>query len=113
VEAETLQTTCGRLPNRAKFWDPDNLTYRFLAEARRLWELESDDEKLTTIQAGCLIHGSLNVNGYDRLGRQYTAQAYEMAQRMGLFQPFQGRPIDPKFEDARILTALGLATWQT
>ncbi|KAH5549732.1 hypothetical protein HBI27_015420 [Parastagonospora nodorum] len=104
--------TCSRIiPNSPNFWDPDTLTYRFLAEAKRLWELEDETPKLTTVHAGCLINAAMDVNGHDRPGIAYARQALSMAHELGVFRaPLIG---DPKLNDAKVFTAWGVSTWLT
>jgi hypothetical protein len=97
------------LANRTKFWDPDNLSYRFLAEAKRLWELEDGELRLTTIHAGCLINATMNDFGHDEPGFAYTVKALNMAQRMGVFHLRRGD--HTKLEKAKIFTAWGLSSW--
>ncbi|KAF9771796.1 hypothetical protein IL306_010542 [Fusarium sp. DS 682] len=41
--------------NRVEYWNPNTLLYRFIAEAKRLWELEATVPRMTTIQAGILF----------------------------------------------------------
>jgi hypothetical protein len=93
------------------FWDPDTLTYRFLAEAKRLWELEDDEPKLTTVHAGCLINAAMGVNGHDKPGITYARKSLSIAQELGIFRA----PLtdDPKLNDAKAFTACGLSTWLT
>lgn len=48
--------------NRAQYWRPDNLGYRLLAEARRLWDLEcAGRAKLTTIEAAIILNFTADV----------------------------------------------------
>ncbi|KAE8847633.1 hypothetical protein PTNB85_01476 [Pyrenophora teres f. teres] len=95
--------------NRTRFWDPDSLAYRFLAEAKRLWELEDKELRLTTIQAGCLINVTMNDFGHDKPGFAYSLKALSMAQKMGFF--VAPRTADTKFEHAKAFTAWALASW--
>jgi hypothetical protein len=95
------------------FWNPDSLSYRFLAEAKRLWELEDGELRLTTIQAGCLINVTMNDFGLDVPGFAYTLKALNMAQRMGLFSTSAPRSDHTKLEYAKAFTAWGLSTWLT
>jgi hypothetical protein len=115
-----LQTCSRILPNSTKFWDPDTLTYRFLAEAKRLWELEDGDPKLTTVHAGFLISASMDVIGQDKPGLEYTVKALSIARRLGVLQApllddSYGRSVflDRKYEDAKSFTAWGLFSWLT
>jgi hypothetical protein len=104
--------TCSRiLPDSTNFWDSDTLTYRFLAEAKRLWELEDGDLKLTTVHAGCLINATMDVNGHDKPGIAYALKALSMAQELGVFlAPLAD---DQKLNDAKAFTAWGISTWLT
>ncbi|KAH8892396.1 hypothetical protein GQ53DRAFT_822620 [Thozetella sp. PMI_491] len=43
-----------RATDRASYWKPQSLGYQFLAEAKRLWELQYNKSQLTTVQAGAL-----------------------------------------------------------
>ncbi|KAF1838865.1 hypothetical protein BDW02DRAFT_487968 [Decorospora gaudefroyi] len=97
--------------SHARFWEPDSLLYRFLAEAKRLWELEDGEPRLPTIQAGCLISATMNDFGQDAPGFVYTRKALGMAHRMGLF--LAPRTDDTKLEHAKSFTAWGLYTWLT
>ncbi|KAI0884524.1 uncharacterized protein GGS22DRAFT_188736 [Annulohypoxylon maeteangense] len=74
-----------RMKNRAEYWQPDNLAYRFLSEALRLFELEQANPTITTIQAAAIISMAHNFNGVDELGWGYTHKSLEMARRMSLF----------------------------
>ena len=96
------------LSNRTRFWNPDSLPYRFLAEAKRLWELEDGAPKLTPVQAGCLIDAAMDDFGHDTLGFSYMLKALSMAQKMRLFAP---RVDHDKFEHAKSFTAWGLSSW--
>ncbi|KAH8632172.1 hypothetical protein IG631_13855 [Alternaria alternata] len=103
-----LQASSRVLSNHTRFWNPDSLPYRFLAEAKRLWELEDGAPKLTTVQAGCLINAAMNDFGHDTLGFSYMLKALSMAQKMRLFAP---RVDHDKFEHAKSFTAWGLSSW--
>ncbi|PVH92895.1 hypothetical protein DM02DRAFT_604691 [Periconia macrospinosa] len=98
------------LPNKTMFWDPQNLGYRFLAEARRLWELIAETASLTTIQAGYLITAVYNVNGLDKIGLSYTLQAISMAYKMDLFR--LSITDEYKLQNAKAITAWSLFSWQ-
>lgn len=96
--------------DRAEFWNPRALSYRFLAEAKRLWELERDVDRITTVQAALLLNHVYNMSGADKLGWDYTIQAVRMAQRLNLFKASN----DPKgsMKDARDFTAWVVFSWQ-
>ncbi|PVH94826.1 hypothetical protein DM02DRAFT_721089 [Periconia macrospinosa] len=97
-------------PNRAEFWNPRNLGYRFLAEARRLYELELSNPKLTTVQASPILHSVYNMHGTDIIGHLYTKRAIEMAHRLGLFKT--SPELSEKEQNARSFTAWSLYGWQ-
>ncbi|KAH7153889.1 hypothetical protein DER46DRAFT_637986 [Fusarium sp. MPI-SDFR-AT-0072] len=73
------------IPDRSKMWLFDSLTYRFMAEARRLWDIDSCKESsIPTIQAAMII--------------SYTTTNH--------------RPSDPDLDKARVFTAWALYSWQ-
>lgn len=64
------------------------LGYRFLAEAKRLWELELGTKKsLPTLQAALLINILFDMHVMDKIGRWYVIQAVGIAHELGLFGP--------------------------
>ncbi|KAM3497025.1 hypothetical protein MY10362_009606 [Beauveria mimosiformis] len=71
--------------NRADFWDPSTMGYRFLSECRRLWELELGNSSLTTIHAATILAVTYNVNGLDKVGWTYMMQAIAAAESIDLF----------------------------
>ncbi|KAH6642661.1 hypothetical protein C7974DRAFT_385900 [Boeremia exigua] len=99
------------IPNLAKFWMPMNLQNRFLLEAKRLWELEMDISRLTSIHAAQVIHSVLNVNGLSTVGDFYTSQAIIMAQNLRIFEPAP-RHLSPRLRRGREFTAWALWLWQ-
>jgi hypothetical protein len=101
------------LSNRYEYWNPRNYTYQFLAEAKRLWEIETTSSRvrLTTIQAAVLLH-IINIgNAMDAVGSAYTQQAVDMAQRIGLFGA-GGAKQETNRSNARVFTAWALFGWQ-
>lgn len=70
---------------RAEFWNARTLGYQFLAEARRLWELEIGDARITTIQAAIVLSIVHDANGSDKIGKLYLEQAVSAARGMQLF----------------------------
>jgi hypothetical protein len=93
--------------NRAKFWNPQTLGYQFLAEARRLWEFETGNVHLTTIQAAMVISIVHGANGSDKIGDSYLKQAVSAAHSIQLFSlPTQA--IDHVEYNARAITAWAL-----
>ena len=74
------------LEGRARFWDPKTWGYKFLSEARRLWELEAGSEpKITTVQAAGIFCMIYSVDGMDRIGNKYLDQGVHLAKQMALF----------------------------
>ncbi|RSL62721.1 hypothetical protein CEP53_004692 [Fusarium sp. AF-6] len=100
------------LPDRSSFWNPHTLGYQFLAEAKRLWELERNSRKrITTLQAGAIICISCNIDGIDKIGASYLTQSIAMGVDMGLFsQTFASRSLRQRTVYA--MTAWSLFAWQ-
>ncbi|KAF4972199.1 hypothetical protein FSARC_1181 [Fusarium sarcochroum] len=98
------------LQERAQFWNPNNLTYRFLAEAKRLWELQCGQSSLTSIQAAIVLNTISDSDTMENIGKSYMLQAVAMAHDIDLFK------VDPriksrKMQRARAFTAWCLYTW--
>ncbi|KAI9150215.1 Nitrogen assimilation transcription factor nirA [Paramyrothecium foliicola] len=74
------------MSNRADFWEPHSMGYQFLAETKRLWELECGRSKITTVQAGGILCSIVNANGMDKVGDAYLIQTIAMARDMGIFE---------------------------
>ncbi|CAN9446427.1 unnamed protein product [Alternaria alternata] len=103
--------THGADPLRSQYWLPNNLGYKFLAEARRLWELETaDNVRLTTIQAAIVLHLIYNMIGVDRVGSNFTRQAIAMSHELNLFKS-PHHINSRKMRNARIMLAWGLFDW--
>ncbi|GAB1311051.1 Nitrogen assimilation transcription factor [Madurella fahalii] len=121
------------LRGRAEFWNPRNVGYQFLAESKRLFELESELERpvwipddpyserrqmeweqrrLTTIQAALMITLIYDLNGSDKIGWRYTVQAIEMAHEIQLLGPPLAHH-GPEMECVRTYTAWALFCWQS
>ncbi|KAF2634761.1 nitrate assimilation regulatory protein nirA [Massarina eburnea CBS 473.64] len=100
-----------QLPDRMHYWDPNTLGYKFFAEAKRLWELESNiDKSLTTIQTALIFNNLCNVNCVDKIGIAYKNQAIAIAHELGLFDPLldtEGKRV----RDSRTFTAWGGFFW--
>ncbi|EEY16834.1 predicted protein [Verticillium alfalfae VaMs.102] len=75
------------ISDRYRFWDPQKLTYQFLAEARRLWEIEmqSGEDKIATVQAAMILCAGYSTTGLDQLGTEYLRQGARMAERLQIF----------------------------
>ncbi|KAI1378381.1 hypothetical protein F4677DRAFT_466122 [Hypoxylon crocopeplum] len=101
------------IPDRNKFWVPQALGYQFLAEAKRLWELESRRGvgSLTMIQGAIVLSISATTTAMDKVGTAYLLQAMAMATNMDIFSATTGTD-NEKMRRARAFTAWGLFTWQ-
>ncbi|KAM0558247.1 hypothetical protein ACHAPJ_004935 [Fusarium lateritium] len=112
---DVLRQYCYReLPLRVEFWNPHTLGYRFLAEARRLWEVEEagSSNKLTTLQAGLFINVIYNLMGADSIGWRYTLRSVEIAHSLDLFNPLS-KVKSRKSQHVRDFTAWALFSWQS
>ncbi|RKL38961.1 hypothetical protein BFJ72_g7091 [Fusarium proliferatum] len=84
----TLAYACVCYPNftnRVEYWNPNTLAYRFIAEAKRLWELEASIPRMTTIQAGILFSVFHNLCGLDEVGKPYRVHAVALANQLRIF----------------------------
>lgn len=98
------------IPNRSEYWNPASLTYKFLVEAKRLWELEADTPRISTIQAGMILNGISNFSGLDEIGQAYYRQSVVLANDLHLYD----RPANLANERSRqgkIYTAWALFCW--
>ncbi|OTA97230.1 hypothetical protein M434DRAFT_387002 [Hypoxylon sp. CO27-5] len=100
-----------RMKNRAEYWLPDNLGYRFLAEARRLFDLDQARPTVTTVQAAAIISLVCIHNGIDEISWFYAYKSLEIAQNMSLFSP--GLNEDKEWQIVAGTTAWCLFNWQT
>ncbi|KAM3497815.1 hypothetical protein MY10362_008848 [Beauveria mimosiformis] len=100
------------IPDRAQFWNPLNLAYRFLAEAKRLWEVETQAARssLTTIQAAIVLNTIYDADTMDKVGKMYMLQAIAMAHDMKLFKD-DADIKSKRMRRARAFTAWCLYTW--
>ncbi|KAK0673333.1 putative nitrogen assimilation transcription factor [Cercophora samala] len=120
-----------KLPGRSESWNPKNIGNQFLAEAKRLFELETevprpsmhDPEwqqkyldwecrRLTTIHAALLLNVAYNLNGSDRLGWRFTIRAMDMANEIQLFQTAPSQ-LSSDMRCVRDFTAWCLFIWQS
>jgi hypothetical protein len=109
--AKTLsQYSYRKATHRTQYWRPETLGYRFLAEAKRLWELESGKSKLTTLHAAMVLHIIYTINGMDQVGISYLFQSIHLAQNLKLFAPEQTQG---RTKTARVFTAWALYRWQS
>ncbi|KAJ4304568.1 hypothetical protein N0V90_000094 [Kalmusia sp. IMI 367209] len=85
------------------------LAYKFLAEAKRLWDMEPPGKsRLTTIQAAMVLNMTFNCDAKDLVSKKYLEQACEMAKALDLFGPPQHRTTSKMFK-ARVITAWALS----
>ncbi|KAF5690745.1 NirA-like nitrate assimilation regulatory protein [Fusarium denticulatum] len=96
-----------KMSHRSQFWNPRTLGYQFLAEARRLWELEIGNARLTTIQAAIVLSIVHDANGSDEVGRSYLTQAVAAAHAIHLFSTPTANSDDVEY-NARAFTAWAL-----
>ncbi|KAK4236356.1 nitrogen assimilation transcription factor nirA [Achaetomium macrosporum] len=104
------------LPNRYQCWNPTSLTYQFIAEASRLWdiEMESGRVRLPTLQASILLDSAINLTGKDEDGFPIVWQAIDMAERAGLFSPADhSTRQDTRMSRAKAFTAWALFNFQS
>jgi hypothetical protein len=86
--------------------------YRFIAEARRLWELEAHEPRITTIQAGMLFNVYYNLCGLDEIGQAYRLHAINLARELNLFDAsFKGQTT--RLNHGRAFTAWALFNWES
>ncbi|KAF7542118.1 hypothetical protein G7054_g37 [Neopestalotiopsis clavispora] len=79
-----------RIPGSSTdFWNPRELRYQFLAEARRLWEREQSRNHIASVQAAAIISYVLNCDGVDKVGFQYLQQSIRMAHAMDIFNQYK------------------------
>lgn len=86
--------------------------YRFLAEAKRLWELEARTPRITTIQAGILLNVVYNLCGLDGIGQAYRLQAIVLANELHLFDKTI-KEDRPPMRLALAFTAWSLFNWES
>lgn len=99
------------LKNRAEYWNPRTLTYQFIAEAKRLWELEAHEPRITTIQAGMLFSVFHNLSGLDEVGQAYRLHAITLVQNIRLFSINAG--LSRRDRLGRAYTAWAFFNWET
>ncbi|RGP76742.1 hypothetical protein FLONG3_5182 [Fusarium longipes] len=101
-----------QMSNRVEYWNPDNLVYRFVAEAKRLWELDAKVPRITTIQAGILFTVFHNFCGVDEVGKAYRLHAISLAQQLSIFDTAVASRSD-RIQKGREYTAWALYNWET
>ncbi|KAF3799371.1 Nitrogen assimilation transcription factor nirA [Colletotrichum gloeosporioides] len=111
----TLAYACVCYPqfsNRVEYWNPNTLGYRFLAEAKRLWELQASEPRVTTIQAGILFSVFHNLCGLDEIGQPYRIHGVKLALKLRLFSKSSCGNNDSK-RKGWAYTAWALYNWET
>ncbi|EQB58862.1 hypothetical protein CGLO_00836 [Colletotrichum gloeosporioides Cg-14] len=111
----TLAYACVCYPqfsNRVEYWNPNTLGYRFLAEAKRLWELQASEPRVTTIQAGILFSVFHNLCGLDEIGQPYRVHGVKLARKLRLFSKSSCGNNDSK-RKGWAYTAWALYNWET
>ncbi|KEY72460.1 hypothetical protein S7711_05135 [Stachybotrys chartarum IBT 7711] len=102
-----------RFPNRAEYWYPHSLGYKFLGEAKRLLELDlTRDGSTTSVQAILILNCLLNFSGLDKIGETYMQQAAAMGRNLGLLESTKWIE-DADLTRSRIFTAWCLFRWQS
>lgn len=81
--------------------------YRFLAEAKRIWELETSRPQITTIQAGIIFNVIYNLCGLDEIGQAYRVHAIALAHKIRLF----GSTVDQDGQNDRMRNGKAYAAW--
>jgi hypothetical protein len=85
---QCLQHCHLEMADRSEYWNPHTLGYKFLAEAKRLWEMEQIQPKcLTTLQAAIIINVIVSADSMDKLGMSYSVQAIAIAEELEIFGP--------------------------
>lgn len=69
-----------------QYWNPQSLSYQFLAEARRLWEIETAKPTLTTLQAAIVLYFLYSYFAQDQIGKPFLVKAMAIAEDMQLFR---------------------------
>lgn len=88
--------------------------YRFLAEAKRLWELEATKPRITTIQAGIIFNVIHNLCGIDEIGQAYRLHGLALAHKIRLFDgsvDMSGQ--SDRIRNGRAYAAWALYNWET
>ncbi|KAA8626812.1 C6 transcription factor [Pyrenophora tritici-repentis] len=102
----------GTLQHRAEFWNPTTHTYLFMAETRRMWELEQEQGviNLSSVQAATILGRIYFANGMDSMGWKTWTHAVAMADKLDLFN------VKPHFSEkeriSRTITAWGVFSQQ-
>ena len=84
-----------------------------MAEAKRLWDMESLPGKsnITTLQSALVLSYNTTNNGVDKVGDVYMRRAREMSEDLSLFGP-SNHDRDTDMEKICLFTAWALFSWQ-
>lgn len=106
---------CLDIPNRGKVWHPGSLTYKFLAEARRLWDLESAGQSsVTTVQAALLLSLVYSDGSLDGLATIFLDHALTVGKHSHIFEASDSEiSFGSNMTKARLFTAWRVFAWQT
>lgn len=106
---------CLEVPNRSKLWHPESLTYKFLAEARRLWDLESAGIPcVTTVQAALFLSLIYSDGSLDNLATSFLDHALSVGKRINMFDISDSRNgVGLEMTKAHLFTAWRVFAWQT
>ncbi|RFN50766.1 nitrate assimilation regulatory protein nira [Fusarium flagelliforme] len=97
---------CPETLDRLEYWKPSSLRHRFMAEARRLWELEQNQEpRITTLQAAMVLNPVYNMTSMEGMGLSFSAQAIALSYKMGLLEPL------PYYLDERTRHVYTFTAW--
>ncbi|KAF4994626.1 hypothetical protein FGRMN_5671 [Fusarium graminum] len=100
------------VPDRSKIWHLDSLPYKLMAEARRLWDIDSFKKaSIPTIQAALTLSFTSANNGLSPVDAMYAKRACEMCQELDLFGPERAGE-DAEMRKARVFTAWCVYSWQ-
>ena len=81
--------------------------YCFLAEAKRIWELEASKPRITTIQAGIIFNVIHNLCGLDEIGQAYWVYVIALAYKIRLFDG----TLDQHGQNDRMWNGKAYAAW--
>ncbi|KAF1945718.1 hypothetical protein EJ02DRAFT_396085 [Clathrospora elynae] len=102
------------LKRRSEFWNPRTTSYQFMAETRRLWELEQarNTRSIATVQGATILGRICFANGMDTMGWTIWSQALAMADQLQLFSAAANHG-DEKARISRTITAWGIFSQQS
>lgn len=79
-----------RTPNRFEFWNSWNPCYLFMAEVKRLLEMEGNSTRLTTVQALLILQVTIAEQGMDKAAQPYIDRAISMGKNLDIFRDRRG-----------------------